>query len=253
MYNEMKKDLELLKIENVENLTVTYVTSKYKKMAKVAHPDKQGGQKEYFQELQQAYKRLIKHIETTGEIGSEDAEDNHEKEFFMKNNLMKECSTSIVIYIQNLYVDNWKQTLERHLNTHSVDKSRTIYKTGQITLTLYYKPKKDPRSKIHIQSANQEKNIEFVFEKLSLFYKEVCKQQQERNSLPAIAMKQMQKAACGKCGKLFTDKNGVKRHILRMHVDKPKIVLPINDLSESKHINDINPTLEEHADQIPIV
>ena len=97
MYSDMKKDLELLKIDNVGILTVRYVTSKYKKMAKVAHPDKQGGQKEYFQELQQAYKRLIKHIETTGEIGSEDVEDNHEKEFFMKNNLMKECSTSIVI------------------------------------------------------------------------------------------------------------------------------------------------------------
>ena len=163
MYNEMQNDLELLKIDNSENLTVRYVTSKYKKMAKVVHPDKQGGKKQNFQELQQAYKRLIKYIESTSDIRSEDIEDNHEKEFFMKNNLMKECSTSVVVYIQDTFVDNWKQTLGRHLNTHSVDKGSIINKTEQITLTLYYKPKKDPRSKLHIQSANKEKNIEFVF------------------------------------------------------------------------------------------
>ena len=35
-------------------------------------------------------------------------------------------------------------------------------------------------------------------------------------------MKNMQRAMCPKCNKLFTNKKGVKQHILRMHVQKPK-------------------------------
>ena len=117
------------------------------------------------------------------------------------------------------------------------DKARFIFKTGNITITLYDKPKKDPRSKLHIQSADQKKNLEFIMDKLALFYKEVCITQDN----PSSVMKSKNRAMCPKYGKLFTNKKGVKQHILRMHVQKAK-------LNESKTETI---TLEESPDIIP--
>ena len=91
-----------------------------------------------------------------------------------KHNIVKECTSSIVIYIQDAFVQNWRQVLEKHLKVHREEKSKVILKTGLITITLYEKPKKDPRSKLHIQSGDQKRNFEFVFDSLSMFYREVC-------------------------------------------------------------------------------
>ena len=68
-----------------------------------------------------------------------------------------------------------------------------------------------------------------------MFYKEVLKTQ-EIGSSSALALKEMQRAACGKCGELFSNKKGVKQHILRMHVNKTmKVALSVN---EKDHVND---------------
>ena len=93
-----------------------------------------------------------------------------ETEFFKKHNIVKECTASFVIYIQDEYVDRWRKVLERHIVVHRPDKGRIIFKTSTITVTLYMKPKKDPRSKLHIQSGDQNKNLEFILDSLSLFY-----------------------------------------------------------------------------------
>ena len=105
MNSQIKNDLELLKIDEDAKLTVRYVTSKYKRMAKEHHPDK-GGNTESFQELLSAYRRVIKYVESNEKYECTENEQDHEKEFFMKNNFMKECSTSIVVYIQDKFVDN---------------------------------------------------------------------------------------------------------------------------------------------------
>ena len=81
---------------------------------------------------------------------------------------MKECSSSFIVYIQDRFVDRWKCVLERHMKLHKSDKSRVIFKTGSITLTLYDKPKKDLRSKLHVKSGDQNKNVDFIL------YREVC-------------------------------------------------------------------------------
>ena len=212
------EDLKILEITDVGKITIKFVTMKYRKLAKQRHPDRAGGQKEYFQELQGAYKRTIKYLEDTMEKEAEFEED-FEKDFFMKNNIMREYSTSFVIYIQNEMAIKWKEILMRHLATHKADKCRMIFKTGQITLTLYEKPKKDPRSKIHIQSRDQEKNLEFIMDKLALFYREVC-----LHKPVETAALEVQKACCGNCGKQFKDKKGLKQHMLRIHVQKVKRV-----------------------------
>ena len=225
----LKNDLEILHIEENVTLTIKLVTAKYKRLAKEKHPDREGGKTCDFQELQGAYKRVIKLLENEENVSVPD-EFDYEKEFFMKNNFMKECTNSFVIYIQESLVSNWKRAFERHLKVHRFDKGRLIFKTGEITLTLYEKPKKDPRSKIHIQSSDQQINLEFIMDKLASFYKEVSISQDK--AIKATKKLWVEKAVCSKCGKFFTNKKGVKQHILRMHAKKDKITA-LSQISES--------------------
>ena len=141
----VKDDLMIMNIDDSQELTKHHVTAQYKKLAKQRHPDKNGGTKEAFQELQNAYKRIIKFIEDR-EQNDEDIIEDYETEFFKRHNIMKECTSSFVVYIQNDYVDRWRKVLEKHLKVHKTDKYRVILKTGIFTITLYEKPKKDPRS-----------------------------------------------------------------------------------------------------------
>ena len=215
MNEDLKKDFETLDIKNVENVTARLVTAKYKKLAKQRHPDK-GGSKVDFQNLQDAYKRIIKHLEQT-----EDDKEDFEKEFFMNNNVCKECTSSYVIYIQNSECKNWKVIFAKHLRTHKEEKKKTIFKTGIFTITIYDTPKVDSRSKIHVQSRDQHANIEFIMDKISSMYQEVVKLIEQPKK--ALQMKQMERSLCGECGQLFTSKKGLKQHILRKHLSKGEI------------------------------
>ena len=87
MDNQLRNDLKLLRIDESQKLTERYVRLKYKQMAKETHPDKQGGTKINFQELLDAYRRVVKYVESIEDSVNEDEEtsDKHEKEFFMKN------------------------------------------------------------------------------------------------------------------------------------------------------------------------
>ena len=101
-YDTFKDDLKKLDISEDQELTKRYVTGKYKKMAKILHPDKAGGTDEDFQELQQAYGRLIDYIEENqNREAYEEEERDYETEFFKKHNFLKECTSSFVLYIEN--------------------------------------------------------------------------------------------------------------------------------------------------------
>ena len=212
---QLKDDLKTLDIGENQILTKSYVNSKYKKMAKIVHPDK-GGTDIDFQDLKNAYCRIIEYIENNQEKEAYEEEDNdYETEFFKKHNVLKECTSSFVLYIQNELASRWQRVFERHISLHSTDKCRAIFKTGEITLTLYVNPKKDPRSKIHIQGRNQKKNLDFIMEKLSMFYFEVCVM--DDNASKAIVLKDLHRSHCIKCGKYFTNRRGLKQHVARMH------------------------------------
>ena len=226
--NLLTEDLKLLDIDPSQELTSRYVTLKYKRMAKVLHPDKVGGDKCKFQELLNAYRRIIKHIEDNQKTEDDVVEDDFEKEFFMKHNIMKECTTSYVIYIEDILVEKWRKVLENHLGIQKIDNCRVIFKSVDITITLYERPKRDNRSKLHIQSRDQAKNLEFVLEKLSTFYREVCKINEV--TMTSFEFKNGQRSVCEKCGKYFTNKKGVKQHMLRMHSSR-KVVHKINRIS----------------------
>ena len=96
-YDEIKEDLEVLEIDLSQELTIRYVTSKYKRLAKILHPDRKGGDKCKFQELLNAYRRIVRYIEDNIRTEDDVTEEDFEKEFFMKNNIMKECMTSYVV------------------------------------------------------------------------------------------------------------------------------------------------------------
>ena len=162
-----------------------------------------------------AYKKIIKFIE---ESDDQEDEEDFETEFFMTNNFMKECTASYVVYIQEKLVDEWQKVLERHLGIHKLDNIKIIFKTGDITVTLYKKPKKDPRSKLHIQSKNQEKNLDFILESLSKFYHEVCTIRSTVHD--SLSYKELERSLCIKCGKYLATKKGLKQHIIRMHSSK---------------------------------
>ena len=225
--DQIKDDLEVLGIDDNQELTSRYVTLKYKKLAKVLHPDKKSGDKCAFQELLNSYRRIIKHMEENMKV-DEVPDDDFEKEFFMKHNIMKECISSYVVYVQETLIDKWKKVLESHMSIHKSDKCRIIFKTGDVTITLYEKPKKDPRSKLHIQSGSQEKNLEFIIDKLSMFYREVCKLNEV--TMTSFEFKNIQRSICGKCNKYFTNKKGVKQHMLRMHSSR-KVLNKISRIS----------------------
>ena len=181
-----------------------------------------------------AYRRVIEHLENLQEEGLMEFEDSPDKDFFMKHNVMKECTSSIVVYIEDIFVDKWREVLTRHLSFQNMDKCRMIFKTGLVTITLYSKPKKDPRSKIHVQGGNQKANMDFVMDTMSTFYQEVCRQMDKDPVLHGI--KAMQRAMCAKCGKSFTNKKGVKQHILRMHINKTKAISKYEVHNEEAYI-----------------
>ena len=171
-HSQIQKECDILGIDDIDNITIKFVTAKYKRRAKLVHPDK-GGKDCDFQELQEAYRKVVKYLENLKKEDFEETDDDQEKEFFMKHNMVKECSTSIVVYIEEILASKWTNVLARHLSFQKRDKCRAIFKSGKLTITIYEKPKKDPRPKIHIQSGDQRANLEFIIEKLSLFYNEV--------------------------------------------------------------------------------
>ena len=233
MYSEFIKDLETLEIEVKENLTIKFVTTKYRNLAKERHPDKEGGSNFNFHELQTAYRRVIEHLEEVNNEG--DTEHNFEKEFFMTNNVMKKCIRSFVVYIQDHLVREWKCVLQKHLKVHNDDKGRTIFKSGEITITLYEKPKKDPRSKLHIQSNDQRKNLFYIMDNLASLYQEVSTM--NSNPLQAMKFKRLEKAHCNECGKQYTNKKGLNLHMQRMHQKKSISACPTLNIGDEKEPN----------------
>ena len=129
----------------------------------------------------------------------------------MKNNIMKECTASFVVYIQEALVSSWKIVFQRNLSTRRMEKGKII---------LYEKPKKDPRSKLHIQSRSQNKNLGFIMDNLATYYQEVCSI--NNDSLQSLKLRWLEKAQCGECGKQLMNKKGLKLHIVRIHQKKIK-------------------------------
>ena len=75
--------------------------------------------------------------------------------------------------------------------------------------------KKESRSKLHIQSNDQRKNLEFMMENLASLLCEVCAM--NPNFMQVMKATFMEKAQCPQCGKHFINKKGVKQHTMRIN------------------------------------
>ena len=78
--SQLKQDLATLDIDEGSSLTSNLLTSKFRKLAKIRHPDRKDGSKEAFQKLNNAYDRLTDMIDD----GCVESDDNYESEFFKK-------------------------------------------------------------------------------------------------------------------------------------------------------------------------
>ena len=168
---QLKQDLATLEIKDGTNLSSKFLTLKYKKLAKIHHPDKKGGDKEAFQKLQNAFNRLTAMLD---DGHCSDSEDDFEKEFFRTSNFPLEKKNCFVVILENKRSNYWEYVLkdlygaEKILNTGGIQ-----FKFESMALSFYNKPKKDNKTKVLIQGKNKDAIIEYVFETMPKIYRRV--------------------------------------------------------------------------------
>ena len=94
----MKQDLTTLDIKDGANLTSKLLTLKYKKLAKIHHPDRKGVNKEEFQRLKNAFDRLIAMVDNC--CYSESDED-YETDFVRTYNFSLEKKDCFVVIMED--------------------------------------------------------------------------------------------------------------------------------------------------------
>ena len=126
--NQVKLDLLTLEIEEGRKLTSRVLTSAFKRLAKIFHPDKKGGTKEEFQNLQNAYNRLAAMVVD----GNDESDENYEAEFFKKSNFPLEKKTCFVVILENSFADQWEHTLKDLYGTENpLDNGGIQFKTKE--------------------------------------------------------------------------------------------------------------------------
>ena len=166
---QRKQDLVTLEIEEGRKLTSSFLTSKFKKLAKIHHPDRRGGTKEGFQKLQNAYDRLSAMIDDE----PDDSDDNYEAEFFRRSNFPLEKKNCFVVVLENKLADQWEHTLKDLYGAEKpLANGGVQFKIDIMTLSFYNKPKKDNKTKVLIQGKNKDMICEFVFETMPKIYGE---------------------------------------------------------------------------------
>ena len=81
------------------------------KLSLVRHPDKPGGTKEGFQELNAAYEKLGEIIQNIPQADLDDKEETCARETFKRYNFAKENIESITIFIETKMVKQWEGVL----------------------------------------------------------------------------------------------------------------------------------------------
>ena len=109
---EVNALMKILGFVNPEmsDLKMKIITSQYRRMSLIKHPDK-GGSKEDFQELNKAYEKLGKIINKTPQEDPEDREETNARDLFKTFNFSKENVESITIFIETSMVKHWETVL----------------------------------------------------------------------------------------------------------------------------------------------
>ena len=165
--------------------TMKELNTRYRRLALLKHPDKNGGSdksKEEYQQLQNHYKVLGNFIVET-DVDRDEEERDHVTTF--KNfNFDKRNSKSHTILLENKLTKAWKEVLIRKYNEpENKGTNGLIFKLENfsvneeifiVTITLYEDPN-DKQPKLHIQGPSQFVNDEFTLTELPSLYAEVRK------------------------------------------------------------------------------
>ena len=167
--------------------TMKELNTRYRRLALLKHPDKNGGSdtsKEEYQQLQKFYKSIGNYIIENDTSVCDDEERDH-FEAFKNFNFDKKNKLCHTVLIENKLTSSWKQVLCSKLGEPE-NKGKgpgLIYKVPKysvnddlfdITVTLYEVPK-DNKSKLHVQGQSQLANDEYIRTELPRLYEEVRK------------------------------------------------------------------------------
>ena len=195
LYKEYYEDLAVLGFstdQQANSVTLSELSTRFRKLALTRHPDKPGGNHKEFLKLYAAYKRLgiciCKKVNKNKEMSVEDEE---LYSFFKQFNSEEQKRKSTVILIEENLVQSWETVLSKHYGKPKIIYSNKVptgkkwdiidYKPSKVIngsvnpvyITKYDQPKSDGRSKLHIQGKGY---IMFTAYQLPLIYKKVSLQ-----------------------------------------------------------------------------
>ena len=289
MNTQICQDLKILRIEdrNIEELSIRDIISSYRKLVKKLHPDTSGyDSKEDFQELGNAYERMLKVVvdktqkkeeeyekrrsEESEEMSfNEDYEEKFVKENFHNFNFPTEKEGSFVVKVENEHAESWDKCFqnlygEAKVNTNAktgVEVSRLwkiSYEGVELTIHLYKKPKTTKVSKFLVQGGNHVAKYLFVFTELPIIYKKVCEMEPEKSLPDAKRFKNISGVTCDQCKFSSSSMIQMKKHMNTIHNPKRRTgfkrlsnFTPITKpLKKAKKIEALRPNLFLNAEGI---
>ena len=219
---QFKQDLAVLEIKVGATLTIRYVTEKFRRLAKIHHPDRPGGDKETFQKLHNAYLRLLA---TLNDNLPENIDDIHIKEFFKKTNFPLEKSSCFVVLLENELSKQWEQVLkELYGEGNPLVNGGIQFKMENMSVSFYEKPKKNKRTKLLIQGKEKDHIFEFVFSTLPNIYQRVV------NLEKKLMFQEKKEIACDNC-----DYKSIDIPLLQSHIEIEHII-PLRKKTQQKVI-----------------
>ena len=239
--------------QDISNVSVRDVNVAFRKLAKVMHPDKAGGEKTaQFQELLATYNKLKEYFKEKNNLKDEDIFENDYEERFFRDiferfNFPSANKGSFTIGIEDYMADTWQECLKQLLGEPKLkindwgtecDRSwKTLYMGIELTIHIYNKPKNKKGSKIMIQGKLQSLLCSYVFDELPRIYKTVCENRpkkietNKKKSTPSKPGVQ-----CEQC-KFTSSLIQMKMHIKTVHRTKPNRMM--------KRLSNFTPRMEQ--------
>ena len=221
--NQIEQDLMMFGFANELDVKLSKreVLIRYHRLAKLNHPDRNGGTNVAFQDIQNVFRRIVDFLEKKSATQSESVDADWDKEFFTKNNFPKQHKTSTVVILQNEYTNQWQEVFT---DLYGAGKSLangaagSIFKYKELTITLYDKPKSDSKTKVHIQGSNVDERIDYVFQEMPKIYQRVS---------TLFNNKALKNSECDNCDFNSPSVNALQSHIKKKHIlsEKEKLCL----------------------------
>lgn len=249
-----------LQVEPLPKLST--VNKHFRKLALLTHPDK-GGNKDDFQELLAAYKRVGSFVSENCDIIN-DSDEKEAFEVFTKCNIHKINLLSVTVLIENELVHQWDEVLNNKYGPFvkilekkqwkapfDIDSENSVEST--VTIGKWDNPS-DGQSKLLIQGRGYR---QFALNQLPLLYKEVKElssatvENSDATTQPSI----LRLYTCDICLKAFTRKYQLITHKMTSHENSkippinsnPSSSLSASSLSTSLSTSNTLPDTKESA------